>query len=105
FDDPAVPRVRGTWEKLLTTPLQPSGDLTGWVPADTAMTTLLAGLGEDGKVFKWTGAKDSAGRAATFFAIAGDHYSGTRADGDHFCLGCHTGHTFIPADIGERVSE
>ena len=81
FDDPAVPRVRGSvGEAASPRPLQPSGDLTGWVPADTAMPTVLAGLGEDGKVFGWTGAKDSAGRAATFFAIAGDHYSGTRAE-------------------------
>lgn len=106
FDDPAVPRIRGGWERLLTVPAEPNGDLSAWVPANPAIPTVLAGLGEDGKVFKWGGgATDSAGRSATFYAIAGDHYSGTRKGGYHFCVGCHAGHTFIQADIHERAGE
>ena len=64
---------------------------------------MLAGLGEDGKVFKWSGGKDRSGKSASFFAVAGDHYSGIRKDGYHYCLGCHAGHTFIPVDITERA--
>jgi hypothetical protein len=103
FDDPRVPRVIGEWERLLAVPLNDKGSLRGWVPAMGTSASVLAGLDENGKVAKWSSkARDSAGRSATFFAIAGDHYSGTRPDGYHFCLGCHTGHTSIPADITER---
>lgn len=104
FDDPVKPRVVGGWERLLDAPLDGRGGLRAWVPAMGTSASVLAGLDENGKVATWTSkAKDSAGRSATFFAVAGDHYSGTRADGYHFCLGCHTGHTVIPADIAERV--
>jgi hypothetical protein len=105
FDDPVIPRIHGTWEKVATAPLDSDGNLTAFIPAGLPSTTVLAGLGDDGKIFKWTGASDSAGRAGTFLAIAGDHYSGTRKDGYHFCLGCHTGHTFIPVDIHERLPD
>jgi hypothetical protein len=106
FDDPQVPRIHGKWERLLTVPIHEGRELSARVPADPAIPTVLTGLGEDGKVFKWGGgAKDSAGRSATFYAIAGDHYSGTRKDGYHFCIGCHAGHTFIHADIHERLGE
>jgi hypothetical protein len=60
-------------------------------------------LDGSGRVFEWASpARDAAGRSATFLAIAGDHYSGTRPNGYHFCVGCHTGHTFLPADVRER---
>lgn len=103
FDAPQAPRVRGEWEKLLVAPLDERGTLKAWVPANPLMPTVLAGLGGDGKVFKWSGGTGPNGRKATFYALAGDHYSGTRANGYHFCVGCHTGHTFIKADIAERV--
>jgi len=106
FDDPNVPRVPGGWEKLSASPLDQGGQMRAKVPALPHSTTVLAGLGEDGTVFKWTATTpDSAGRSATFYALAGDHYSGTRPNGYHFCLGCHTGHTFIPADVRERVQK
>jgi hypothetical protein len=106
FDDPEVPRIRGGWERLLTVPMHQGQDLLAWVPADPAIPTVLAGLGADGKVFKWGGgAKDSTGQSATFYALAGDHYSGTRKNGYHFCVGCHAGHTFINADLRERMGE
>jgi hypothetical protein len=64
---------------------------------------VLAGLDRTGRVFEWeSNARDAAGRSARFLAIAGDHYSGVRRDGFHFCVGCHAGHTFINADIRER---
>ena len=56
--------------------------------------TLLVGMGADGQVVSATGAADAAGRRGKFYAFAGDHVSGTRAGGYHFCTGCHTGHTF-----------
>ena len=104
FDDPEKPRVVGEWERLFASPLTKEGRLLAWVPSMGTSASVLAGLDEHGKVAKWSSkAKDSAGRSATFFAVAGDHYSGTRSGGFHFCLGCHTGHTFIPADVAERV--
>ncbi|QDU18543.1 TolB family protein [Urbifossiella limnaea] len=104
FDDPVKPRVPGEWERLMSEPLTDKGGLRAWVPAMGTSAGVLAGLDADGKVARWESkAKDKAGRSATFFALAGDHYSGVRADGYHFCLGCHTGHTFIPADVTERV--
>jgi hypothetical protein len=104
FDDPAVPRVPGGYAKLLVAPLDERGHLSAWIPSDPLMPIVIAGLGADGKVFKWSSrAADSAGRTGTYYALAGDHYSGVRAGGYHFCLGCHTGHTFITADIRERT--
>jgi hypothetical protein len=90
----------------MVAPLNERGELRAWVPSMGTGASVLAGLDETGRIARWSSkAKDSAGRSATFFAIAGDHYSGTRPDGFHFCLGCHTGHTSIPADIRERVEE
>ncbi|HKB04318.1 MAG TPA: hypothetical protein VKD90_18990 [Gemmataceae bacterium] len=107
FDDPDKPRVPGGWERMFVSELKKEGEggrLNAWVPSMGTSAMVLAGLDENGKVAKWSSkAKDSAGRSATFFAIAGDHYSGTRPNGFHFCLGCHTGHTFIPENIRERV--
>ncbi len=103
FDDPAQPRITGSWEKLTVAPLNDEGKLYTWVPADPSTPTVVVGLNADGKVAKWTAPTKSAnGRAPTFYAIAGDHYSGIRATGYHYCTGCHTGHTFAAADIRER---
>lgn len=104
FDDPEIPRVKGEWERIFVAPLDKQGGLRTWVPAMGRSASVLAGLDENGKIAKWTSkAKDANGRSASFFAIAGDHYSGTKPDGFHFCLGCHAGHTTIPADIRERT--
>src|SRR5262249_56346345 len=104
FDQPEIARVSGEGERLLAVPRSERGALRALVPAMGRSASVLAGLDENGKVAKWTSsARDSAGRSATFFAIAGDHYSGVRPDGYHFCLGCHTGHTFIPADVRGRT--
>jgi len=104
FDDPVKPRIRGGWEKLLVSPLDKYGFLDTWIPANPLMPVVIAGLDEEQKVFKWSSkATDSDGRAGTYYAIAGDHYSGVRAGGYHFCLGCHTGHTFITLDVTERL--
>src|SRR5262249_55881800 len=103
FDHPEKPRIPGEWEKLLVTPIDPDGSLRAWVPSDALAPTVLAGLDADGKVARWTGmVKDPAGRTRTFHAFAGDHYSGTRANGYHYCNGCHTGHTFTSVDPRER---
>jgi hypothetical protein len=91
FDDPARPRVPGGWEAVVRLP--GSGETAGGsLPTDAP--TVLAGFGSDGKVVKWTtGAKDKAGRQATFYAFAGDHYSLTVPSGMHMCVGCHPGHS------------
>lgn len=108
FDDPAVPRVPGTWELLLEMRAPDAGESTGGMlpPADP---TVLAGFGKDGKVAKWTTpAKDRAGRQATFYAFAGDHYSLTVAGVQSFCVGCHPGHSGLPRGShrhAERVAE
>lgn len=91
FDDPLKPRVPGAWELLVKVPT--NGENFGtWLPA--GVPTVLAGFDAAGKVARWTTApKDSTGRQATFYAFAGDHYSGVRPNGQHFCLGCHPGHS------------
>jgi hypothetical protein len=106
FDDPVKPRIVGEWERLFVAPLEKTGHLNTWVPSMGTAASVLAGLDENGKVAKWTAkAKDSSGRSASFFALAGDHYSGVRPRGLSFCLGCHTGHTFIPVKINEKVAD
>ena len=103
FDDPQRPRVPGAWEKLMVAPISKEGALTAWVPSDPMAPTVLVGLDAAGKVAKWEGpTKDAAGRTPTYFAYAGDHYSGGRASGYHYCNGCHTGHTFEKVDVRER---
>ncbi|MBN9123034.1 MAG: hypothetical protein J0I06_28500, partial [Planctomycetes bacterium] len=97
-------RVAGAWDKVMTVPLSTQGALEAWVPSDPMAPTVLVGLDAAGKVAKWTGiAPDASGRTPTYFAYAGDHYSGGRANGYHYCNGCHTGHTFEPADVRERL--
>ena len=103
FDDPQTPRIPGTWEKLTTVPLDNNGLLKTWIPARPHMPTVLAGLDDSGRIAETPGVADSQGTRGRYFAIAGDHYSGTRVRGYHFCLGCHTGHTFIETTIREKV--
>jgi len=95
FDDPTRPVVRGTLEKLLEAPTTPDGAGSATLRAvlPVGAPTLLVGVGADGQVVSATGAADAAGRRGKFYAFAGDHVSGTRAGGYHFCTGCHTGHT------------
>jgi hypothetical protein len=102
FDDPNEPRIPGAWEKLLVAPLGGGRELGAWLPSDPRLTTVLAGLDEEGKVATW-GAGAGGGRPAAFFAYAGDHYSAARANGYHYCNGCHAGHTFTSADIREKL--
>ncbi len=92
FDDAIQPRVRGEWKLLRDFPLDKQGGINTWVPS--GMPTVLAGVNAEGEIARWsTAAQDSQGKQATFFAFAGDHYSGTRAGMHHFCLGCHPGHS------------
>jgi hypothetical protein len=106
FDDPEIPRITGAWEKLTVHSLKEGRALVGWVPSDPLAPTVLVGLDAEGKVAKWAGTlTDKAGRPATYFAYAGDHYSGLRASGYHYCNGCHTGHTFTSANPRERRKE
>jgi hypothetical protein len=91
FDDPVRPRVAGAWELLVELPVT-GASVGGQVPA--GIPTVLAGFTEAGKVLRWTTApRDSQGQQATFYAVAGDHYSALRPGGQHFCLGCHPGHS------------
>jgi hypothetical protein len=103
FDDPTTPRIAGAWKKLLVAEAPGrDGSLFAWVPANPAMTTVLAGLDEEGKIAQWSSQSTvSAGR--TFLAYAGDHYSLVRVNGYHHCVGCHAGHSYSPADIRERL--
>ena len=104
FDDPKEPRVRGGWEKLLVAPVDHMEHVKTWVPADPLAPTVLTGLGADGKVVRWAAAaKDAAGRSGSYYAYAGDHYSGMKPNGSVFCNGCHAGHTFTAIDPAERV--
>jgi hypothetical protein len=104
FDDPQRPRIPGEWELLLKVPVK-GGAAGTWAPTDAP--TVLAGFDKAGRVVEWTtAATDAGGRAATFSAYAGDHYSLTRPGGRHFCVGCHPGHSGLPAashDHAERT--
>jgi hypothetical protein len=95
FDDPDRPRVPGEWELLLKVPVK-NGAAGTWVPTESP--TVLAGYDRDGHIVRWeTPARDQAGHAASFYAYAGDHYSLTRPNARHFCVGCHPGHSGLPA--------
>jgi hypothetical protein len=94
FDDPEQARIAGGWELLMRLPVQQSSSFDTSLPAGTP--AVLAGFGGDGRVMRWTtGPHDSQGRQATFYAFAGDHYSGVRPGMFHFCLGCHPGHSHL----------
>jgi len=99
YDDPDSVIVRGTLQKLLEAPTDPTASQGGRFEATMPVgaPTLLIGLGADGKVVN----SSVPGRNATFYAFAGDHVSGTRPGGYHFCSGCHTGHTFAGSAIAE----
>ncbi len=104
FDDPVQPRVPGAWELLLKLPAQDKS-LGGWLPA--GVPTVLAAFTREGRVLRWTtAAKDRAGRQATFYGYAGDHYSGMAPGGQVFCIGCHPGHSGLARsdhDHAERL--
>lgn len=92
FEDASNPRLPGEWKLLREFPLDKQGGINTWIPS--GMPTVLAGVTGKGEIARWTTAgKDSEEKQATFFAFAGDHYSGTRAGMHHFCLGCHPGHS------------
>jgi len=105
FDDPEKNRVEGTWEKRLVHPLPSKDDFSAWVPSDPLKPSVLVGLDAEGKVAKWDGVATGDRPARTYFAYAGDHYSGVRPNSYNYCNGCHTGHTFIVVDPKERTGE
>jgi hypothetical protein len=91
FDDPVQPRLPGAWELLVKKAAQDKGFGT---PLPANVPTVLAAFTSTGRVLRWTTeARDAAGRKATFYGYAGDHYSGMSAGGLTFCTGCHPGHS------------
>ena len=91
YDDPERPVVRGTLQKLLEVPTRrqdASASFDATLPVGSP--TLLIGIGPNGKV----ATVPVPGKDASYYAFAGDHVSGVRPGGYHFCTGCHTGHTF-----------
>jgi hypothetical protein len=105
FDDPDRLRIPGSWEKQSVLPLSGKDSLQAWVPSDPLNPTVLVGLDHLGKVARWSGAVSGDRPARDYFAYAGDHYSGIRPNGYHYCNGCHTGHTFTVLDPTEQVGE
>jgi hypothetical protein len=105
FDDPDQLRVFGSWEKRAVVPVREGNALRARVPADPLNPSVLVGLDDRGKVARWTGVASGGRPARTYLAHAGDHYSGIRANGYHYCNGCHTGHTFVVLDPRERTGE
>lgn len=94
FDSPEQPRVRGDFELLIETPVEDDA-FTFRIPPGAP--TVLAGFDADGHVAHWkSAAKNKEGNRATYYAFAGDHYSGARPGFTHFCTGCHTGHSGTP---------
>ncbi len=99
FDDSNQVIVRGVLEKLLevsTSKTDIEGSFEAILPVGSP--TMLLGIGLDGKV----ATVPVPGKSALFYAFAGDHVSGIRAGGYHFCTGCHTGHTFTGSSIAEK---
>ena len=97
YDDPDKVIVPGLLEKLLEVPVNRKNS-TFEATLPIGSPTLLVGLGADGKVVT----APVPGKSASYYAYAGDHVSGIRAGGFHFCTGCHTGHTFTGNNIAER---
>ncbi len=97
FDDPKQPRIPGGWEEIARGPVDPHGGFRFDAPAGAP--TVLAGFDAEGRVVRWrTPARDKEGRQADLLYIAGDHYSGIRPGGYHFCTGCHTGHSILDVE-------
>ena len=86
-------------------PVKGQDQLTGWVPSDPLRPSVLVGLDDMGKVARWIGQPSGNRPPRTYFAFAGDHYSGIRPNGYQYCNGCHTGHTFIVIDPTERAEK
>ncbi len=105
FDHPDQLRVPGSWEKQVVLPVVRKDSLRAWVPSDPLSPSVLVGLDAQGKVARWTGVASGNRPARTYFAYAGDHSSGIRANGYHYCNGCHTGHTFNVLDSTERTGK
>jgi hypothetical protein len=105
FDHPEQLRVPGSWEKQVVLPVVGKDALSAWVPSDPLRPSVLVGLDDEGKVARWTGVASGDRPARTYFAYAGDHYSGIRPGGYHYCNGCHTGHTFTVLDPTELTGE
>jgi hypothetical protein len=103
FDHPDQLRIPGAWEKQVVSPLVADDDLRAWVPSDPLRPSVLVGLDDHGKVARWAGVVSGNRPKRTYFAYAGDHYSGIRPNGYHYCNGCHTGHTFTVLDATERT--
>ncbi len=104
FDDPDQLRIPGTWEKQAVVPVMNEDDLIAWVPSHPINPSVLVGLDEQGKIARWRGTSSTSRPSRTYFAYAGDHYSGVRTNGYHYCNGCHTGHTFTVLDPTERTA-
>ncbi|MSR53270.1 MAG: hypothetical protein EXS09_08255 [Gemmataceae bacterium] len=103
FDDPTIPRTRGSWELILKYPVK-NGAAASWVPSD--VPTVLAGFDKDGHVVQWTtAAKDRQGRRASVYAYAGDHYSLAQPNGKHFCVGCHPGHSGMTTEAHRHAEQ
>ena len=105
FDHPDQLRVPGKWEKRMVLPLLGPDAFTGWVPSDPLRPSVLVGLDAQGKVARWEGVATADRPSRTYFAYAGDHYSGIRPNGYHYCNGCHTGHTFTVVNPTERTDK
>ena len=105
FDDPDRLRVPGSWEKRMVLPVVGKDRLTGWVPSDPLRPSVLVGLDANGKVARWSGVATADRPARSYFAYAGDHYSGIRENAYLYCNGCHTGHTFTVLDPTERTGD
>jgi hypothetical protein len=105
FDDPDQLRVPGSWKKQVVLPVVANNAFRAWVPTDPLRPSVLVGLDAQGKVARWTAEASGDRPARTYLAHAGDHYSGIRTNGYHYCNGCHTGHTFTVLDPRERIGE
>jgi hypothetical protein len=104
FDDINQSRIRGGWDKQMILPVQTGGELQAWMPSDINTPVKIVGLDQFGKILHSVGTTlGSNQQPGNYYAVAGDHHTFTRANGYHYCNGCHAGHTFTSLDIRERL--
>ncbi|MCY2949412.1 MAG: hypothetical protein NTZ71_14665, partial [Planctomycetota bacterium] len=104
FDDVNQSRIRGGWDKQMILPVQAGGELQAWMPSDINTPVKIVGLDQFGKILHSVGTTlGSNQQPGNYYAVAGDHHTFTRANGYHYCNGCHAGHTFTSLDIRERL--
>lgn len=84
---------------------QANGSFEAVLPSNKLL--MQRGVTASGKLATWTNeTRDKQGRKATMTAFSGDHFGWSSPGiGHNFCVGCHAGHTVMPAsDIADIIA-